>query len=384
MRNLKAPIIVGGVILSVLSASAQAEITVLDKNKQSDSLLAPLSLQVGGSIRPEWIFQNTKNKTHGDSSGHDGGTRFRFSGDYALTDHTSIIGKYELGVNMYHLLNIKSGYDESSNLLKKRQLYYGFKDDRYGTLTYGKQYGPYYDIVGSKSDVWDNDGQAAGEGVGLSGDFDGGNRPYNSIKYVNTIGAFTIDANYLLPETEYDAGSDSVGDDLHYRRDGGGGLGIDYAVTKTLTWSGVYTLTNARMKNDNNDSKQYHQQTTATALTWQPGAWYLVATANYYKDYVPSHQDNVNQNNYFAGDGYGLEAFAGYTFTFNKELLKSVQPYVAADQLKLKGNEDYDAHHVYLGTAFDFGHHLSLYVERTLARAPGQSDSTAVSFYYNF
>jgi predicted porin len=142
MRNLKAPIIVGGVILSVLSASAQAEITVLDKNKQSDSLLAPLSLQVGGSIRPEWIFQNTKNKTHGDSSGHDGGTRFRFSGDYALTDHTSIIGKYELGVNMYHLLNIKSGYDESSNLLKKRQLYYGFKDDRYGTLTYGKQYGP--------------------------------------------------------------------------------------------------------------------------------------------------------------------------------------------------------------------------------------------------
>jgi len=34
MRNLKAPIIVGGVILSVLSASAQAEITVLEKNSK--------------------------------------------------------------------------------------------------------------------------------------------------------------------------------------------------------------------------------------------------------------------------------------------------------------------------------------------------------------
>ena len=381
MRNLKAPIIVGGVLLSVLSVSAQAEITVLDKNKQSDSLLAPLSLQVGGSIRPEWIFQNTENKTHGDSSGHDGGTRFRFSGDYALSDHTSVIGNYELGVNMYHLLDIKSGYTEGTDLLKKRKLYYGLKDDRYGTLTFGKQFSVYYDIVGSKSDVWDNDGQAAGYGVGVSGDYDGSLRPQKSIKYTNTLGDFTVEAGYLLPETEL-----AVSDELHYRRDGGAALGVDYAITKTLTWSNVYSLTNARVKDSNfsDDEKQYHQQTTATALTWQPGAWYLVATGNYYNNFVPSHQSDVNQNNYFAGSGYGVEGFAGYTFTLSKEYLKSVQPYVAADSLKLKGNENYEANHVYLGTAFDFGHHVSLYVERTLANAPGQSDITAVSFYYNF
>lgn len=56
MRNTT-PIFIGGVLLSALSAGAQAEITILDKNPQSNVLLAPLSLKVGGSIRPEWIFQ---------------------------------------------------------------------------------------------------------------------------------------------------------------------------------------------------------------------------------------------------------------------------------------------------------------------------------------
>ncbi|CAM3668779.1 hypothetical protein BS639_10705 [Rouxiella silvae] len=379
MRNLKAPIIVGGVILSVLSASAQAEITVLEKNKQSDSLLAPLSLQVGGSIRPEWIFENTKNKTHGDSSGHDGGTRFRFSGNYALSDHTSVVGYYELGVNMYHLLDIKSGYDQGTNRDKKRQLYYGVQDDRYGKLTYGQQFGLYYSVVGIKSDMWDNDAHAAGEGVGVSGDYDGSNRPKNSIKYENTFGPVKLTANYLLPETET-----AVSDELHYRRSGGGGVGIDYAITKELTWSTAYSVTNAYIKDSDNNQKQYHQQLSGTALTWQPGNWYLVTTGSYYDNFVPSHHDAINQDNFFAGAGYGVEGFAGYTFTIDKPFLKSIQPYVAADSLKLKGNENYEANHVYLGSAVTIGHGLSVYVERTLANAPNESDSTWVTVFYDF
>lgn len=58
MKMIKTPIIIGGVLLSALSGAAQAEITILEKNPQSNVLLAPLSLKVGGSIRPEWIFNN--------------------------------------------------------------------------------------------------------------------------------------------------------------------------------------------------------------------------------------------------------------------------------------------------------------------------------------
>ncbi len=379
MSNLKAPILISGVILSVISASAQAEITILDKNKDSDSLLAPLSIQVGGSIRPEWILENTKNKTHGDSNGHDGGTRFRFTGTYALTDHTSLLGYYELGVDTYHVLGDKAGYDKGTSWDTKRQLYYGVQDDRYGTLTYGQQYGIYYSVIGIKSDIWDNDAHAAAEGIGAAGDYDGSNRPKNSIQYVNNFGPVKLTANYLLPETET-----AVTDELHYRRDGGAGIGLDYAVNKQLTWSGIYSYTNARIKDSANDEKQYHQQISATALTWQPGNWLLVTTASYYNNFVPSHHDVINQNNYFAGSGYGVEAFGSYTFNFDEPLLKSIQPYVAADSLKLKGNENYEANHVYLGTAVTFGHGVSVYFERTLANAPGENDSTWMTFYYDF
>lgn len=380
MNNLKAPILISGVILTVISASAQAEITILDKNNQSDSLLAPLSLQVGGSIRPEWIFQNTKNKTHGDSSGHDDETRYRFTGNYALTDHTSVIGYYELGVNMYHLLGISSGYDKGTNLLEKRQLFYGLQDDRYGKLTFGQQYGVYYSIVGIKSDMWDNDAHAAAEGVGVSANYDGSYAARKSIQYENTFGPIRLVANYLLPDTET-----SLGNNLHYRRDGGGGAGIDYAITPKLTWSAAYSFTNAKIIDSSNyDQKQYHQQLSGTALTWQPGDWYLVSTANYYNNFVPSHHSDVNQDDYFAGSGYGLEMFAAYTFNFNLPLLKSIQPYIAADSLKLKGNQDYSSHNQYLGTVVTFGHGFSVYLERTLAHAPDETDATWMTLYYDF
>lgn len=62
MRNLKASILIGGVVLSALSASAQAEITVLDKNPQSNALLAPLSLQVGGASAQSGFSITARNR----------------------------------------------------------------------------------------------------------------------------------------------------------------------------------------------------------------------------------------------------------------------------------------------------------------------------------
>ena len=82
-------------------------------------------------------------------------------------------------------------------------------------------------------------------------------------------------------------------------------------------------------------------------------------------------------SHFFAGDGYGLEGFVGYTFNIDKPFLKSVQPYVAADSLRLKGDEAYHANHVYLGAGTTIGYGLSVYVERTLANSSdNEPDST--------
>jgi len=378
MKAIKSSALLGGAVLLSLSAGAQAEITVLNKNANDSALLAPLSLTVGGSIRPEWVT-STGPEAGYQKNGHDGGTRFRFNGDYALSSDTSIIAGYELGVDLAHLLNWDGHYNENVKRDRQRKLFAGIKDDRYGTLTYGHQFGLYYSVIGIKSDVWDNDGQAGATGIGIGGDYDGANRPKDSLMYTNTFGDLKLYANYLMPEDDL-----HTADNFSYRRKGGGGLGFDYAITKTLTYSAAYSYTDSRIKDSVSNENEQRQQISGTALTWQPGNWYLVGTASYYKDFVPSTREHT-VSHYFAGSGYGLEAFAGYTFNIDKPYLKSIQPYVAVDSLRLKGNEDYHANHTYLGAGTTIGHGLSVYVERTFATSTDdQPDSTWITVFYDF
>ncbi|WNJ82183.1 porin (plasmid) [Cedecea neteri] len=377
MNNKNTSKIIGGAVLLAVSVSSQAEITVLEKNAQSNALLAPLSLKVGGSIRPEWIFNNGPEPGYY-KNGHDGGTRFRFGADYKLAENTSFIGFYEWGVDLAHALEWDGHYNERGLRDRQRQAYAGFKDDRYGTITYGHQRGAYFSTIAIKSDVWDNDGLVNGAGVGVGGDFDGSNRPKRSIKYSNDFGPVKLTADYLLPADET-----HLGDNIDYRRTNGGGIGLDYSLTKDLVWSAAYSRTNAVLKDDVNQ-KEYHQQLSGTALTWQPNNWYIVGTASYYKDFVPSRRDS-SVNHYFAGSGYGVEGFIGYTFNIDKPFLQSVQPYIAADSLQLKGNEDFEANHVYLGAGTTIGYGLSVYVERTLANtSDNEQDSTWITIFYDF
>lgn len=376
MRYAYLAAIGSGLFAAIAPGLAHAEITILDKDKQGDRLLAPLSVSVGGSIRPEWIWTNGPNPNKSDSRGHDGGTRFRFNTDYALSDQTSIIAQYEWGVDLAHALGMRGNYVPGADHDRQRKLWAGIKDERYGTLTYGHQYGVYYSVIGIKSDVWDNDGHAGATGIGFNGDYDGANRPKNSIMYKNTFGPITLYANYLLPQDETHDGSG-----YDYRRNHGAGLGFDYSITPTLVWSAAFSNTEATLKRDP-EQKKSQQQVSGTALTWQPGNWYLTSTASYYKDFVPSTRER-SVDNYFAGSGYGLEAFGGYTFNIDKPFLKSIQPYVAADTLRLKSDENYQVNHVYLGAGTTITKRLSVYIERTIASSE-EADSTWMTFFYDF
>lgn len=150
MRNYKLPAFALSMAALAVAVPAHAEITILDKNSQSNALLAPLSVQFGGSIRPEWTLTNGKDPDPYGRRGHDGGSRIRFHADYSLTQHTSLLGYYELGFDVPKVLGMKGNYDPSTDRDYQRQLYAGIKDDRYGTLTYGHQFGLYYSVVGER------------------------------------------------------------------------------------------------------------------------------------------------------------------------------------------------------------------------------------------
>ena len=378
MKNLYLPAIYSSLFAMLAPTIAHAEITLLEKNKKGDSLLSPLSFSVGGSIRPEWIWTNGPNPNKYYSRGHDGGSRLRFNTDYALSEHTSVFGQYEWGIDFAHALGMHGNYQPGGDRDRQRKLYGGIKDDRYGTLTYGHQYGLYYSVIGLKSDVWDNDGHAGATGIGIQGDYDGANRAKNSIMYKNTFGPVTLYANYLLPEDDYHDGSG-----YDYRRNHGGGLGFDYAITPVLTWSAAFSNTEATIKREPEEKKS-QQQISGTALTWQPGNWYLTSTASYYRDFVPSTRER-SVDHYFAGSGYGLEAFGGYTFNIEKPFLKAIQPYIAADTLRLKSDENFHSNHVYLGAGTTITKRLSVYIERTIATTSDkEADSTWMTFFYDF
>lgn len=363
------------VMLVLASSSASATITVLKKNTFTDPWLSPLSLGISGSIRPEFIWHKGEDN-HG---GHDGGTRFRFSVDYLLRPGTSVIGFYSLGVDTAHVLGLKHHYDHDNNWGIQRKLFGGIKDDRYGTLTFGHQYSVYYDTIGIKSDVWDNDGHASANWIGVDGDYDGGERPRNSLKYTNIFGDLTLYVDYLLPQDEL-----VLGDSQYYRRKRGGGIGVDYQMAKDLTMSASWNQTNATVRGSGRKQRGYRQQFSGAAMTWQPGNWYLVETATLYRHYVPA-TIRQSTDNYFARRGYGLEAFAGYTFPIDKRYLHSVQPYFAVDTLRLQGNENYHANHGYLGVYTQLAYGFSIYLEHTFtAASDNDPDQTWLSVYYDF
>lgn len=374
-RMQKTGKILAAVMLVLASSSVSATITVLEKNTFTDPWLSPLSLGVSGSVRPEFIWH----KGDDNHNGHDGGTRFRFSADYLLRPGTSIIGFYSLGVDTAHALGLKHHYDHENNWDRERKLFGGIKDDRYGTLTFGHQNSIYYDTVGGKSDVWDNDGNAGASGAGVGGDYDGGNRPRNSLKYTNTFDNLTIYAEYLLPQDEL-----VLDNSQYYRRKRGGGVGFDYRLAKDLTMSASWNQTNATVRGAGGIQRGYRQQFSGAAMTWTPGNWYLVSTATMYRHYVPA-TTRQSTDHYFARRGYGLEAFAGYTFPINKPYLQSIQPYFAVDTLRLQGSENYHANHRYLGVYAQLAYGFSFYLEHTFTSTTANDpDQTWLTLYYDF
>lgn len=316
--------------------ASQAEITLIKQDAQPDDALSRLKFAVGGSIRPQF------NNITGDSdrgsykrNGFDGGTRFRFGAEYYLTEDISWLGYYELGVNIPALFNWDNHYAEGAHDTSRRQLYTGFKSQRWGQLTFGQQNSVYYDVVGAKTDIWDYDMLAQASNIGINGDYDGTYRARKQLKYKNRFGDADLYASWLLEDTEY-----LPGNGLRYKRQGGGSLGVDYHLTPDLTWGTAWNYTRAEMRNPGNgDSKGYDQNIVGTSLSWKPDNWTLALGGGWYQNFSPSKKRSVD--NYFANEAWGVEYFVGYTIPVQRYAVKSVQPYVMGDRLEYTSGRDY-------------------------------------------
>lgn len=325
-----------GLIIGSTSFAAQAEITVLKQDPQAGDPLSRLNFTVGGSIRPQ--FNNMTgdgDKGSYKRNGFDGGTRFRFAADYYLFDDISWISYYELGVNIPAVFSWDNHHADGANKTSRRMLYTGLKSNTWGQLTFGQQNSVYYDVVGVKTDIWDYDMLGQAPGNGINGDYDGSYRGRKMLKYKNTFGDADVYASYLFSDGEY-----LPGNGLRYKRQGGGSLGVDYHITKDLTWGTAWNYTRAEMHNPGNgDDKTYDQNIIGTALSWKPDNWTFTVGGGWYDNFLTTKK--VDVDNYFSGNAWGVEYLAGYTVPVGAYGLTSVMPYVMGDRMQYVTGRDY-------------------------------------------
>ncbi|TCM60662.1 putative porin [Acinetobacter calcoaceticus] len=364
-------------------SSSHAEFDLISKNQFDSPLLAPLQVQFGGQLRPQWI-NNAGDEPNYYKNGHDGGSRVRLKMDYDLNPKTKLVGYYERGFDPFNILNLDEHHSPNALSNQQRQAYIAIQHQDWGNLSYGQQFGIYYSVIGSKSDVWDNDALAAASSNGAHASYDGSSRAKNSLMYTKENEKFKLYANILFPEKSVE-----LSDQHRYKREHGAGIGLDYKASKDLTYSAAFSQTNATIIDAHSQptiqEQDYQQNIIGTAITYQPNQWYLVATASHYHDFVPLAGERT-VDHYFTGNGYGLEAFAGYTFKFDQPYLKSIQPYVAVDTLRLTSDQPYRSNHQYIGFTTEFNKHLKVMTEHTFASNSDDSeqDSTWVTMYISF
>lgn len=373
-------VILSSVGFITISQMSHAVIDIISKDQFQSELLDPLSVQFSGSLRAQVGYQEGTEPSYY-RNGHDAGSRVRLNLEYALNPETKLLGYWEEGLSIPKVLGMDRHQTPTDQHHYTRQSYLGVESDLFGTLTYGHQLGLYYNVIGSKSDFWNNTGNATATGNGVDSSADGTSRPTKSLLYVKEFGDLKLYGSYLFSEDPV-----SADDDFNYKRNNGVGIGIDYKLPKDTTLSLSYSHNDASIiDNVNQNSKKFNQEIFGSALSYSANNWYSAVTASYYKHFAPSKEQH-NIVNFFTSHGYGLEFFTGYKFNFDKPLLQYIQPYFAADTLSLNGDQNYREHHQYIGFETGVNDKVKVLTEYTFAQSSDDSekDVTWITLFYSF
>lgn len=203
---------------------------------------------------------------------------------------------------------------QSDNVFYSRLAYIGLEHDRYGSLSFGKQWSAWYNVVGGTDNayVW---GGAAGGAYSLdgSGGIDGTGRADKAIQYTNSFGPVSITLQTQLQQNTIDVSAfnnSDVQSTLEY--DDTYGASVTYAITKDLSVAiggnrGTFTGFNAAA----NQSIDTNDEIYGASVTWGNVAadgWYF--SANYNKNKF--HDTDVN--GHLIPSAYGIEVMLSYLF----------------------------------------------------------------------
>ncbi|WP_025732626.1 porin [Carnimonas nigrificans] len=361
MKTFRASAVSATLLGTVLCAPiANAEITLLERDNGTH-LLNDLEVSVGGSARVG--FSNKMGSIDDGARSHrgtDDGSRLRVNVNYYLPDDWHLLGRYEMGTDIFNDVGWKHHQTPGKDNTTRRKLYFGVANPTYGTFTFGKQDSVFYNVVGKPTDKWVMDMKGQGPANGISGDYDGSYRARDIFMYTNTFGPVQIYTSGNLADSDYHKGN------FTYRRKGGGALGAIYAIEPDLKVGTAYSYNKADLRKDGNPEKStWDQQSLGTSISWAPGNWYLAGMIGYYKDFIPADRAGgissaaLNPDQYFRGNAHGWEGYAGYTIPVAGGWVTGIQPYIAESALRFQHYSE-TLNYVGMNIAFAYGFSISL------------------------
>ncbi|MGL5048940.1 MAG: porin [Shewanella sp.] len=362
------------------------------------------AVQIGGFVDARII------NTQGETEVVNGASRINFGFERQLNNGWNAFTKLEWAVNPFGNTEIVYSNKFESNskeFLTNRLGYVGLSHDKYGTVTVGKQWGVWYDVVGATNEGFVWDGNAAGVYTynRADGAVNGVGRGDKTVQYRNSYGDVSIAAQVQLKnssfetcesEDECDPGN-SDNDQVEFAETYG--FALTYKATDMLTLTagvnrGEFNVT----RSDKNGGG------TATAVDLIYGAgimwgnfdaegWHVAANVN--------KQENHDTDNYgrLIKDAYGVETLLSYKFDngfrsfVSYNLLDAGKDYIIQPNVEENKDDVFKRQFVTVGLHYAMDPQTVVYVEarkdfsdftgtREADMLDGEDDGVAIGIRY--
>ena len=346
------------------SATTHAEIELINQKKilnDHDQFI----LKTHGSIRLQALDFDSYNSSNENQkyrrNGYNSTSRMYFDADYQVNDRLHLIASYQNFFNPPKLLHWENHYAENDQEFTTEQAYFGISDQQYGTLKFGKIYSIYYDVVGSKTDLWDYSTLAQPQTWSPYAYFDGTQAARKTLRYEKKTDFIDFYASYLFKDHLSNT-------DYTYERTSGQELAIDIHLNKNLSWATSWKHNKAKLYNTDQNYK-ISQDMIATSLFYFDNTWMLALGGGLYKNLLPNFdaygQPTAQQmESLLNTKAYGIEYYAGYNFPIGHHGIKFIQPYVMGNKLKYTSGYTFSRRDIGVGVAARFKHGIGFDYER--------------------
>ncbi|MFT5235490.1 MAG: putative porin [Shewanella sp.] len=212
--------------IAILLASSSISATELYKDAKNQ-------LTLGGY--GDFSVLNTKGTTEVVNNA----SRINFQFSHRLDNGLKAFSTMEWGINPFNsslVYNRESQFSsQNGDLLNSRLAFIGLSYNEYGSLSFGKQWSAWYDVVGGTDNAYIWGGAAAGEySLDGSGGIDGVGRADKAVQYRNSIGDLSFTLQTQLQEntielTGFDQGNQSETSSLTYGNTYGASATYDFS-----------------------------------------------------------------------------------------------------------------------------------------------------------